>query len=117
MRHRIAGKKLSRPTHHRMSMYYNLTSELLTHEKITTTEAKSKEVRGFTDKMITLGKTGSIHARRQALAMSGNKKIIDKVFNDLAQRYAQRSGGYTRTLKLGPRVGDGAPMVQIELVK
>lgn len=117
MRHRISGRKLSRPTQHRMAMYYNLTRELLKLEKITTTEAKAKEVRGITDKVITLGKTGSLHARRQALAMTGDKKVIDKVFNDIAPRYAQRKGGYTRILKLGPRLGDCAPMVQIELVK
>ena len=117
MRHRIAGKKLSRPTEHRMAMYYNLVSELLKHERVTTTEAKAKEVRGITEKVITLGKSGNLHARRQALAMAGDKKVVDKVFNELTTRYAQRSGGYTRILKLGPRLGDGAPMAQIELVK
>ena len=117
MRHRIAGRKLSRPTQHRMSMYYNLVTELLKHERISTTEPKAKEIRGMTEKIITLGKTGSVHARRQALGMTSDKKVVDKVFNDLANRYAQRNGGYTRILKLGPRYGDGAPMVQIELVQ
>jgi large subunit ribosomal protein L17 len=117
MRHRIAGTKLSRPTEHRMAMFYNLTTELLKHERITTTEAKAKEVRGITEKVITLGKTGSLHARRQALVMAGDKKVVDKVFGELATRYAQRSGGYTRILKLGPRFGDAAPMAQIELVR
>lgn len=116
MRHRIAGTKLSRPTAHRMAMYYNLATELLKHEKISTTEAKAKELRGITDKVITLGKAGTLHSRRQALTMIKDKKVIDKVFDDLAKRYAQRNGGYTRIYKLGPRVGDGAPMAKIELV-
>lgn len=117
MRHKIAGTKLSRPTQHRMLMYYNLVTELLKHEKITTTEPKAKEIRGMTEKVITLGKTGSLHARRQALVMTTDKKVVDKVFNELATRYAQRNGGYTRILKLGPRFGDGASMAQIELVE
>jgi len=117
MRHKIVGRRLSRPTGHRMAMYYNLASELIKHEKITTTEPKAKELRGITDKIITLGKANSLHSRRQALAMVGNTKIIDKVFNDLGPRYAQRGGGYTRIYKLGPRRGDAAPMVQIELVE
>ena len=117
MRHRIVGRKLSRPTGHRMAMYYNLTTELLKHEKITTTHAKAKEVRSIAEKVITLGKAGSLHTRRQALAMIKDKKVVDKVFDELAKRYADRSGGYTRTFKLGPRIGDGAPMAQIELVE
>lgn len=117
MRHRIAGTKLSRPTQHRMSMYYNLVTELLNHERITTTEPKAKEIRGMTDKIITLGKSGSLHARRQALSVITDKKVVDKVFDELATRYAQRNGGYTRILKLGPRYGDGASMAQIELVQ
>ena len=116
MRHKIVGRKLSRPTGHRISMYYNLARELINHEKITTTEPKAKEVRGVAHKIITLGISGSLHARRQALAMIEDKKIIDKVFEELATRYKDRNGGYTRILKLGPRVGDGALMVQIELV-
>lgn len=117
MRHRVAGSKLSRPTGHRMAMYYNLTTDLLKYEKITTTHPKAKEVRGITEKVITLGKAGSVHARRQASAMVKDKKVVDKVFDELASRYADRSGGYTRIFKLGPRFGDGAPMAQIELVK
>lgn len=117
MRHRVAGCKLSRPTGHRMAMYYNLTTELLKHERITTTHPKAREVRGITEKVITLGKTGSLHARRQTMAMVRDKKVIDKVFDELASRYADRNGGYTRIFKLGPRFGDGAPMAQIELVK
>jgi len=117
MRHRIAGKKLSRPTEHRMAMYYNLTTELLKHERITTSEAKAKEVRRIAERVITLGKSGSLHSRRQAMAMSGDKKVVDKVFSELAQRYTQRNGGYTRILKLGPRLGDGTSMARIELVE
>jgi len=117
MRHRVAGRKLSRPTGHRMAMYYNLTTELLKYEKIITTEAKAKEARGIAEKIITLGKVGSLHARRQALAMISDGKVVEKVFNELVPRYASRAGGYTRILKLGPRRGDGAPMAQLELVK
>jgi len=100
-----------------MAMYYNLTTELLKYEKIITTQAKAKETRGIAEKIITLGKAGSLHARRQALAMINDKKVAEKVFNELAPRYANRTGGYTRILKLGPRRGDGAPMAQLELVK
>ena len=117
MRHRVAGRKLSRPTGHRMAMYYNLSTELLKFGKITTTEAKAKEIRSITEKIITLGKVGSLHARRQALAMVKDEKVVHKVFSELATGYANRNGGYTRILKLGHRLGDGAPMVQIELVE
>ena len=117
MRHKVAGRKLSRPTGHRIAMYHNLVTELLKYEKITTTEAKAKEVRSIAEKMITLGKSGTLHARRQALSVVSDKKLVDKVFSELGPRYADRSGGYTRILKLGPRRGDGAPMTQLELVK
>ncbi|MFC1924892.1 50S ribosomal protein L17 [Chloroflexota bacterium] len=117
MRHRIDGRKLSRPTAHRMAMYYNLTTDLLKYEKIVTTHPKAKEIQRITEKVITLGKAGSLHARRQALTTVKDKKVIDKVFDELASRYADRNGGYTRIFKLGPRIGDGAPMAQIELVK
>ena len=98
-------------------MHRNLVTDLLNYEKITTTEAKAKQVRGLAEKMVTLGKEGSLHARRQALTFIFNKKVADKVFGELATRYADRSGGYTRISKLGPRQGDGAAMVQLELVK
>ena len=117
MRHRVAGRKLSRPTAHRMAMYRNLATDLLRYEKITTTEAKAKEVRGIAEKMITWGKKGDVHARRLALAVVTDKKVVRKVFEELAPRYANRNGGYSRILKLGPRSGDGAPMVTLELVK
>jgi len=89
----------------------------LAHEKITTTEAKAKEVRSLAEKMITLGKDGSLVSRREALAFITDKKVVDKLFAEIAPGYADRSGGYTRLLKLGSRPGDNAPMVQIELVK
>jgi len=117
MRHKVAGRKLGRSTAHRKAMYRNLVTDLLGYEKIITTEAKAKEVRGLAEKMITLGKRGELHARRQALSFIMDKKVTDKVFDELASRYAERPGGYTRITKLGPRLGDGAAMVQLELVK
>jgi large subunit ribosomal protein L17 len=117
MRHRVVGRRLSRPTGHRMAVYHNLTADLLRHERIFTTEAKAKEVRGIAEKVITMGKNGSLHARRQALGVVGNKKVVEKVFDDLAARYANRNGGYTRVLKIGQRRGDGAPIALLELVK
>jgi large subunit ribosomal protein L17 len=98
-------------------LYRNLVTDLLGYEKVITTEAKAKEIRGLAEKMITLGKKGDLHARRQALSFIYSKKIADKVFDELATRYAERKGGYTRIVKLGPRLGDGAPIVQLELVK
>lgn len=117
MRHRITGRRLGRSSGHRRALYRNLVTDLLGYEKITTTEAKAKEVRGLADKMITLGKKGGLHARRQALAFVLDEKTVEKVFSDLAPRYVERSGGYTRLVKLGPRLGDGAPMVRLELVE
>jgi len=98
-------------------MYRNLVTDLLGYEQITTTEARARAIRGLVDKMITLGKKGGLHARRQALTFIFDKDIAEKVFSELAQRYADRPGGYTRITKLGRRLGDGAPVVQIELVK
>jgi large subunit ribosomal protein L17 len=117
MRHRITGRRLGRSSGHRRALYRNLVTDLLGYEKITTTEAKAKEVRGLADKMITLGKKGGLHARRRALAFVLDEKTVEKVFSDLAPRYVERSGGYTRLVKLGPRLGDGAPMVRLELVE
>jgi len=117
MRHKVAGRKLTQSSAHRKSLYRNLVTDLLNYEKITTTEAKAKEIRGLAERMITLGKEGGLHSRRQALSFIFNEKISEKVFTELAPRYAERPGGYTRIIKLGPRLGDGAPMVQIELVK
>jgi large subunit ribosomal protein L17 len=90
---------------------------LLTHEKIVTTEAKAKEIRSLAEQMITLGKDGSLGARRRALAFLTDKKVVEKLFNKIAPEYADRVGGYTRLVKLGPRLGDNAPVVQVELVK
>jgi len=98
-------------------MYRNLVTDLLGYEKITTTEAKAKEVRGLAERMITLAKEGELHSRRQILSFILDKKLADKVFTELAPRYAERPGGYTRIVKLGPRLGDGAAMVRLELVE
>jgi len=117
MRHKVAGRKLGRNTGHRRAMYRNLVTDLLGYEKITTTQAKAKEVRGLAEKMITLGKEGGLHSRRRALSFIIDEKVAEKVFTELAPRYAERPGGYTRITKLGPRLGDGAAMVQLELVK
>jgi large subunit ribosomal protein L17 len=117
MRHRIAGKKLGRRTGHRRALYRNLVTDLLKHEKIITTEAKAKEVRGLAEKMITLGKKSGLHSYRQALSFITDKKVTEKIFAELAPRYGERPGGYTRMVKLEPRLGDGAPMVQLELVE
>ncbi len=117
MRHKVAGRRLGRSSAHRRALYRNLVTDLLGYEKITTTEAKAKEVHGLAEKMITLGKKGGLYPRRRALSFILDKKVVDKVFDELAQRYAERPGGYTRITKLGPRLGDGAAMVQLELVK
>ena len=116
MAHRIDGRKLGRATDHRMALFRNQVTDLLKHERIITTEAKAREVRGLAEKMITLGKRGDLHARRRALGYIYDRKIVDKVFDDLAQRYADRAGGYSRMVKIGQRLGDGARMAQLELV-
>ena len=112
----VEGKSGKTPSYRR-AMYRNLVTDLLGYEKVTTTEARAKQVRGLAEKMITLGKKGGLHSRRQALSFIFDKNITDKVFAELAQRYADRPGGYTRISKLGPRLGDGAELVQLELVK
>jgi len=117
MRHQIAGRKLGRPAAHRWALYRNLVTDLLRYEKIVTTEAKAKEARGLAEKVITLGKEGGLSSRRRALTFVTDKKIVDKVFGELAPRYAERPGGYTRITKLGPRLGDRAPMCQLALVE
>lgn len=117
MNHQIAGRKLDRPTGQRRALFRNQVTALLEHGKIVTTEAKAKEVRGFAEKMITLGKAGTLPARRQALAFITEGKVVDKLFSTLAPKYASRAGGYTRIIKLGPRLGDGAAMVRLELVE
>ncbi len=117
MRHKVAGRGLGRSSSHRRALYRNLVTDLLDYEKITTTEAKAKEVRGLAEKMITLGKEGGLSSRRQAIAFIFDKKVVNKVFDDLAPRFAERLGGYTRLTKLGRRLGDGAAMVRLELVE
>jgi large subunit ribosomal protein L17 len=117
MRHNIAGSSLGRSSGHRRALYRNLVTALLGREKIVTTEAKAKEVRGMAEQMITLGKKSGLSAYRQALAFIMDKKITEKVFSELAPRYQERTGGYTRITKLESRLGDNAKMVQLELVK
>lgn len=116
MRHRKAGRKLGRTSSHRKAMMRNLVTSLLKYEKITTTDAKAKELRSVAEKMITLGKTGTLHARRQALSFIRDRTVADKVFTELSSRYSDRAGGYTRIVKMANRAGDNAPMAVIELV-
>ena len=117
MRHNVAGRSLSRDSGHRKALYRNLVTALLKHEKIVTTEAKAKEIRSMAEKMITLGKKSGLSSYRQALTFITDKKVTEKVFSELGPRYKERVGGYTRLTKLEPRLGDNAPMVQLELVK
>lgn len=117
MRHKLAGRKLSRSSSHRRALLRNLVTDLMGYEKITTTEAKAKEVRSLAEKMITLGKEGGLTSRRQALSFIFDEKVVDKVFSEIAPRYGERPGGYTRITKIAPRLGDGAPMVRLELVE
>jgi large subunit ribosomal protein L17 len=114
--HRVAGRKLSRYKDQRKSLLRGLTADLIQHERITTTLAKAKETRVMAEKLITHGKKGSLHNRRVALSQVPNKTVVSKVFDELGPRYAERPGGYTRIIKLGPRQGDGALMAVIELV-
>ena len=116
MRHRKSGRQLGRNTHHRRALFRSLVTSLLEHERIETTEAKAKEVRILADRIITLGKRGDLHARRRALAYVRTREVVGKVFSDLAGRFAQRPGGYTRLIKTRRRIGDAARMVVIELV-
>jgi len=116
MRHRKAGKRLGRDSAQRRALYRSQTTDLLKHEHIVTTEAKAKEVRGFAEGMITLGKKGTLHHRRQAAAFVFDENIVRKLFDEIAPRYEERGGGYTRLTKIGPRQGDGALMVKLELV-
>ncbi len=117
MRHNNAGRRLGRKTSHREAMFRNMVTSLLAHEKITTTDAKAKEIRTFTEKMITLGKRGDLHAMRQAASFIREKSVVTKLFSVIAPRYKERQGGYTRIIKLGMRQGDTAPVSVIELVE
>ena len=116
MNHRKTGRKLGRTSAHRKALFRNMVTSLLEHEQIRTTDAKAKELRGVAERMITLGKRGTLHARRQALRTIRSKDVTSKLFDELASRYADRPGGYTRVIKLGQRPGDAAPMAIIELV-
>jgi len=116
MRHRIAGRKFDRSSSQRRALFRGLVTDFLRHEKIRTTEAKAKEVQPIAEKMITLGKDGGIHARRQALSFINDPDVVKKVFDEIGPRYADRHGGYTRVVKLGRRWGDGAAVAQLELV-
>jgi large subunit ribosomal protein L17 len=125
MRHRVKGQRLNRSVGHRNAMRRNLISELFRHERIRTTRAKAAAVRGAAEKLITLAKRGnadeevskSVHARRLAAARLNDPEIVKKLFDDIAPRYVDRPGGYTRMIKIGPRVGDAAEMVLLELVE
>ncbi len=117
MRHRLRGRKLNRTSEHRKAMFDNMAAALIKHEQIETTLPKAKDLRPIVDKLITLGKRGGLHARRQALAMLQDAKLTEKLFSTLAERYSKRRGGYTRVLKAGFRYGDAAPMAVIELVE
>lgn len=116
MRHRLSGRKLNRTSSHRKAMFANMAAALIKHEQIKTTLPKAKELRPVVDRLITLGKRGTLHARRQALSFLQDRKLTDKLFTTLAERYADRPGGYTRVLRAGFRYGDAAPMAFIELV-
>lgn len=116
MRHRNSGRKLNKTSSHRKAMFRNMATALLKHEQIKTTLPKAKELRPVVERMITLGKRGNLHARRQALSYLKDEKVVRKLFDGLAERYDDRAGGYTRVLKAGFRYGDSAPMAYIELV-
>ncbi|WP_322817375.1 50S ribosomal protein L17 [Tepidiforma sp.] len=116
MRHRVAGRHLGRETSHRIALYRNLVTDLLRYERITTTEAKAKEIRPMAERIITLGRRGDLHARRQALRFLYDPKVVKKVFDDIGPRMKDRPGGYLRITALEPRKGDGARMATIELV-
>jgi large subunit ribosomal protein L17 len=117
MRHRVAGVKLGRTPAHRRALLRNLVTALLEHEVVRTTDAKAKELRRWGDRMITLGKQGSLHARRRAATIIQRRSVLKKLFDEIAPRYGERNGGYTRVVKLGLRHGDAAPLSVVELVE
>ncbi|HQH45283.1 MAG TPA: 50S ribosomal protein L17 [Candidatus Aminicenantes bacterium] len=116
MRHRLSGRKLGRTTAHREMLLRNLATSLIEKERVRTTVAKAKELRPFVEKLITMGKTGTLAARRRALAVLMKEDAVTRLFETVAPRFSERAGGYTRIVKLGPRKGDGAEMAVIELV-
>ena len=117
MRHRVGGRQLKRDSAERRALFRNLITDLFRHGKIRTTEAKAKAIRGQAEKLISLSKRGDLHARRQALQVVRDRKVMKELFDTIGPRYGDRRGGYTRLIKLGPRQGDAAPMVQLELVE
>ena len=117
MRHNKAGRRLGRTTSHRIAMFRNMVTSLLDFERISTTDAKAKELRSVVEKMITLGKKGDLHSMRLASSFVRDKKVVTKLFSNIAPRYKERNGGYTRIIKLGLRPGDNAPVSIIELVE
>ncbi len=116
MRHGLKKRKLNRTSSHRQAMLANMSAALVKHEQIVTTLPKAKELRPFVERLVTLGKRGDLHARRQAISKMRDAKMVGKLFETLAPRYAERAGGYTRILKAGFRYGDSAPMAVIEFV-
>lgn len=116
MRHRKSGRKLGVTTKHRKAMFRNMATDLLRNGKINTTDTRAKEIRRVVEKLVTLGKNGSLHARRKALGYIRDRLVVEKLFSELAQRYMERPGGYTRIVKLGYRRGDNAPVSLVELV-
>ncbi len=117
MRHLKSGRQLGRNSSHRKAMFRNMVVSLLNHESITTTDAKAKELRRYVEKVITLGKRGTVHARRQARVIVNDREVLTKLFTTLAERYKDRPGGYTRIIKLGMRPGDNAPLSVVQLVQ
>src|SRR5206468_11981953 len=117
MRHRVAGVKLGRTPAHRRALLRNLVTALLEHEAVRTTDVTAKELRRWGDRMISLGKQGTLHARRRAAAIVARRSVLKKLFDEIAPRYTKRQGGYTRPVKLGPRHGDAAPLSLVELVQ
>ncbi|MBW2039344.1 MAG: 50S ribosomal protein L17 [Deltaproteobacteria bacterium] len=116
MRHRKVGRKLNRTTSHRLMMLRNMVTSLFEHERIETTEAKAKELRRLAERLITLGKRGDLHARRQALRITNSKKVVQRLFNEIAPRFTERKGGCTHIFKTRNRPGDGAALAIIELI-
>ena len=116
MRHRNQGRKLNRTSAHRIAMFANMTAALIKHEQIKTTLPKAKDLRPIVERLITMGRRGGLHVRRQAIAVLQDKALADKLLTTLAERYKNRPGGYTRIIKAGYRYGDNAPMAVIELV-
>jgi large subunit ribosomal protein L17 len=117
MRHRVAGVKLGRSPAHRRALFRNLVAALMEHEVVRTTDAKAKELRRWGDRMITLGKQGTVPARRRAVSILGRRTLVKKLFDEIAPRFSTRNGGYTRVVKLGIRHGDAAPLSIVELVE